>query len=289
MLRAVDLPGLLVSADWLRERIGADDLVVADVRMVPDGRGREDYERGHLPRAVYLDVDADLSAPPSGDDRGRHPLPDPDLFAEAMRRSGVDDDDAVVVYDDGNGGSAARLWWLLDVLGHRVGLLDGGLSAWGTQLESGPQAFRPPGWFSARPWPTEHVVRTDDVERIVRDGGTVLVDARATERYTGEHEPIDPVAGHIPGAINLPFSGNVDPRTNRFLSPEQLRRRFEGAGIARADDTVVYCGSGVTASHDVLAMRVAGLGTARLYEGSFSGWIAGGDRPIATGDEPGGV
>lgn len=289
MLRDVDLPGPLVSAEWLREHLEDDDLIVADVRMVPDGRGRHYFEQGHLPGAVYLDVDADLAAPPAGDDRGRHPLPDPEQFAEVMRRSGIDDDDAIVVYDDGDSSSAARLWWMLDVIAHPAAVLDGGLVAWEAPLEAGPQSFRPPGWSSGRAWPPERVARTDEVERIVRNGGSTLVDARSSERYRGEHEPIDPVSGHIPGAVNVPFAPNVDPRTNRFLPPEQLRDRFERAGIERAEDTVVYCGSGVTASHDVFAMRLAGLGTARLYEGSFSGWIAAGTRPIATGNEPGRV
>lgn len=283
----MELPGLLVSADWLRANLDAPDLVVADVRMVADGAGRAAYEKGHIPGAVYLDVDADLSAPPEGDDRGRHPLPDPELFAEAMRRSGVDEDDAVVVYDDVDGSSASRLWWLLDAIGHPVALLDGSLAGWDGPLETGPQDFTEPGWFSGRPWPHERVVRTPEVEAIVREGGATLVDARAAFRYRGEQEPIDPVAGHIPGAISAPFEELVDPATGRLRSAIELRRRFEELGIDRAEDVIAFCGSGVTAALDVLALRYAGLGRARLYEGSWSGWIAGGTRPTATGPEPG--
>jgi thiosulfate/3-mercaptopyruvate sulfurtransferase len=283
----IELPGPLVDPSWLRERLGEPGLVVADVRMAPGGEGRPAFERGHLPGAVYLDVDADLSAPPEGDDRGRHPLPDLELFAEAMRRSGIDDDDAVVAYDDVEGSSAARLWWLLDAIGHPVALLDGSLRGWTGPLETGPQTFRPPGWFSGRPWPEERVVRTPEAERIVAQRSATMLDARSAVRYRGEDEPIDPIAGHIPGAISAPYADNVDASTGRFHSAIGLRERYERLGVARADDVVAYCGSGVTAAHDVFAMRLAGLGEARLYEGSWSGWIAAGDRPLATGPRPG--
>ncbi|HXF57257.1 MAG TPA: sulfurtransferase, partial [Actinomycetota bacterium] len=251
------LPGPLVEAAWVARHLEHPDLVVADVRWDPDGSAHRRYEEGHLPGAVFVDVDRDLSAPRSPGS-GRHPLPAPEDFAAAMARLGIGDGTAVVAYDDAGGAYAARLWWMLRVTGHEAAVLDGGLAAWAGPLEAGPGRPRPPATFAPRPWPEELLARAEDVERARGDPGSVILDARAPERYRGEVEPIDPVAGHIPGARNAPFPGNLDPATGRFLPPEELRRRFEALGAGRGRDVIVYCGSGVTSCHLLLAMELAG-------------------------------
>jgi thiosulfate/3-mercaptopyruvate sulfurtransferase len=281
----VELPGPLVDARWLAERLQDPDLVVADVRWYPDGSARRRYEEGHLPGAVFVDVDTDLSGP-RGPGSGRHPLPSPEAFAEAMARLGVDDRTPVVAYDDTGGAYAARLWWMLRATGRRAAVLDGGLAAWDGPFETGPPPVRPRATFTPRPWPPELVARAEDVERARQDPEALVLDARAPERYRGEVEPLDPVAGHIPGARNAPYAANLHPSTGRFRPPEELRRRYRALGVGRAREVVVYCGSGVTACHDLLALEVAGLPLARLYPGSWSEWVADPSRPVATGDEP---
>jgi thiosulfate/3-mercaptopyruvate sulfurtransferase len=276
------LPGLLASPAWLRAELGSPGLVVADVRWYPDGSGRQRYEAGHVPGAVFLDVDRDLAEPPSGD-RGRHPLPAPDEFARTLARSGIGHEDAVVAYDDVHGSVAARLWWMLDAIGHPCAVLDGGLEAWDGPVEAGP-ADRAPARFTPRPWPRAWYVDTPQVLDLLEHDGALLVDARAHDRFVGDVEPIDARAGHIPGAVNVPWADNLDASTGRFRPPEELLRRYESEGVRSGGDAVAYCGSGVTAASDVLAMRLAGLGRPRLYEGSWSGWIADADRPIATGE-----
>ena len=270
----------LIAPEILLERLGAPDLRLADVRwwLSDPAKGRRDYAAAHLPGAVFVDLDTDLSAPAGP---GRHPLPSPPAFAARMAGLGIDDASDVVVYDDAGGTVAARLWWMLDDLGHpRVSVLDGGIQAWiaiGGPLPTAVTAY-PAGRLSH----PDHWPRTIDREGLVARLGSVgLVDARAPERYRGEIEPVDAVPGHIPTAVSLPTAGNLGP-DGRFLAPEVLRARFEvlGAGI------VCYCGSGVNACHDALAMRVAGLPDPLLYPGSYSDW-AGTGMPIATGDEPG--
>jgi thiosulfate/3-mercaptopyruvate sulfurtransferase len=280
----VELPGPLVTPDWLDEHLGAPGLVVADCRWYADGSGRARFERTHLPGAVFVDADADLAAPPEGG-RGRHPLPSPGDFAETMSALGIGDADAVVAYDDAGGSIASRLWWMLDATGHRAAVLDGVLSAWDGPLETGPVS-RPRSVFTPHTWAAQRVVDTPAAVEIVGQGDGVLIDARSGERYRGEAEPIDARAGHIPGAVNAPWASNLDPDTGRFLPPGELRRRYEALGVRDAGGAVAYCGSGLTATHDVLAMRVAGLGTARLYEGSWSGWSHDPDRPGSTGADP---
>ncbi|MDP9444449.1 MAG: sulfurtransferase [Actinomycetota bacterium] len=256
-------------------------VTVLDVRWaLHTGADRAAYLAGHVPGAQFVDLDADLADPPGAG--GRHPLPSADRFAAAMRRCGVDNAHPVVVYDDSGGLSAARAWWLLRHHGHDdVRVLDGGWSAWeaaGHPVETGT-VRSPPGRFRATPGrlPT---LSADDAEALARTG--VLLDVRAPERYRGETEPVDRVAGHIPGALNLPTTGNVDD-DGRFLSPPRLRDRFAGV----ADRAVgVYCGSGVTAAHTVLALEVAGI-PASLYPGSWSGWITDPRRPVVTGAAPG--
>jgi thiosulfate/3-mercaptopyruvate sulfurtransferase len=276
----------IVDAAWLAAHLGAPDLVIADVRWLP-GAGPAEveaaFEAGHLPGAVMLDVDRDLAGPAGRG--GRHPLPTPRAFATSMRRCGIGDDAYVVAYDDAGGSLAARLWWMLDALGHASAVLDGGSPAWGGPRSTGASS-RPPASFTAAPWPAGAMVDRAEVARLLRTEAATVVDARSAERYRGEVEPIDAIAGHVPGAINVPWSDNLDPATGRFRSAADLRRRYEPVG---AEGAVAMCGSGVTACHDLLAMRIAGLDRLRLFAGSWSGWIADPSRPVATGPEPGSI
>jgi thiosulfate/3-mercaptopyruvate sulfurtransferase len=275
---------ILVDAEWLAEHLG--EVVVADVRWSPSG-GTAEAERafaaGHIPSAVFLDLDRDLAAMPFVEGPGRHPLPTPEAFTRTLATAGIGDDDHVVASDDVRGSVAARLWWMLDATGRRAALLDGGLEAWTGELETGPARPREPADPEVRPWPADRLADPGDVMAAVGAGGPVL-DARTGERFRGESEPIDPVAGHIPGARSAPWAANLDER-GRFLPPDVLRERYRGLGVQEdARDTVAYCGSGVTSCLDVFAMRLAGLGHARLYAGSWSGWIDDRTRPVATGD-----
>jgi thiosulfate/3-mercaptopyruvate sulfurtransferase len=281
------VPGPLVDAAWLDVALRGrrPGLVVADVRWYPDRPARAGFHAGHIPDAVFVDLDGDLAAPARPNRRGgRHPLPSPEAFAEAMSRLGIGDGDALVAYDDVGGSYAARLWWMLTVTGHAAALLDGGLQAWTGSLEAGPGRPRTPASFTARAWPSDAIATAADVDRLRTDRGGVLLDARAAERYRGETEPIDAVAGHIPGARNAPWAGNLDPRTGRFLSAQALRRRFRAAGVDGSTEVVAYCGSGVTACHDLLALQLAGF-RASLYTGSWSDWISDQSRPVAVGDD----
>lgn len=301
----------IMSPEELRTRLGDPDLRLVDVRwyLGQPGRGRTAYEAGHIPGAIFLDLDSDLSAPVGP---GRHPLPDPATFARLLADRGIGDEHLVVAYDDARGGVAARLWWMLDNLGHgRVAVLDGGLDAWAAI--GGPLTTETPAWPPAslrlrERW--SRVVERDELRR--RLGSVILLDARAPERYRGEVEPIDPAAGHIPTALSAPFTDNLGP-DGRFRSPSELRERFRGLGVgddaaggdaaggagARGDDrasrvgdtpegrvVVTSCGSGTNACHNALAIRLAGLPDPLLYPGSFSDWSRAG-LPIATGPEPG--
>ena len=261
--------------------LGRLDAVLCDVRWYLDGRsGREAYEAGHLPGAVFVDLDRDLTAPPSTT-QGRHPLPTAEAFAAALGALGVGPDDAVVAYDDSGGMSAGRLVWMLRVLGQPAALLDGGIGAWDGSLEAG-SATRPPVECPARPWPDGAFAGIEEVAAAAAGG--IVLDARAPERYRGEVEPVDPRAGHVPGARNAPFAANLGDG-GRFRSPDDLRAHYEELGVGEAAGVVAYCGSGVSACHDLLAMEHAGLGRGRLYVGSWSQWSATG-RPAATGGEP---
>lgn len=277
------LPRPLVDADWLAAAIDrGDELVVADVRWrLIDGQLRDDHEQGHIPGAIFVGLDTDLSAPASAD-AGRHPLPTPEAFAATRRRLGMGDGVPVVVYDDAGGITAARLWWMLHVLDEPVAVLDGGLAAWTGPLETG--AVEPaPRDTTARPWPADAIATLDDVAAVA--AGTrpsVLLDARSAERYRGEVVAVDPRPGHIPGARSMPTADNLAP-DGRFLPPDVLADRYRRH--ADDGDVVVSCGSGVTACHDALAMVAAGLPLPRLYPGSFSQWSADEDRPVVTGDE----
>jgi thiosulfate/3-mercaptopyruvate sulfurtransferase len=265
----------VVEAAWVAAHL--DDVVVADVRWYLDGRsGPDAYAAGHIPGAVFVEMDGCLAAPPSPS-AGRHPLPDPIDFARCMSRLGIGDGQAVVAYDDARGSAAARLVWMLRALGEQAALLDGGLAAWEGPVEQGPGPPREPARFTPRPWPADRIVTIDEVAA----SRSPLVDARAPERYRGESEPVDPRAGHIPGALNLPWTGNVDPETGRFLTPDELRARYAEV----ASGSIVYCGSGINACHDLLAMERAGISGVRLYPGSWSQWSADPSRPAASGPD----
>lgn len=272
----------LVSTSGLAGRLGS--VTVLDVRWQLGGPpGHAEYRLGHVPGAAFVDLETDLADPPGA--RGRHPLPDTGRFEAAMRRCGVRDDRPVVVYDAVGGTSAARCWWLLRYHGHGdARVLDGGYPAWvadGGDVEEGDPVVEP-GDFTARPGRMP-VVDVDGVLALARDG--VLVDARARERFLGEVEPIDPVAGHVPGAVNLPTSENLVEPGGRFRSREDLAAAYARVGVRPGRPVGAYCGSGVTAAHDVLALEVLGV-EAALYPGSWSEWVTDPSRPVATGESP---
>lgn len=276
------MAGTLISAADLAQHIDDPHVVVIDCRwyLGEPLEGRRAYDAGHLPRAHYASLDVDLSGP---DGPGRHPLPSPDAFASTMSAYGVRPESLVVAYDDRGGAIAARLWWMLTEQGHRgARVLDGGLQAWvahGGDLSTvAPDAAA--GSFIAAPWSS-----TMDTGAVAtRDRGTLVVDARSAERYAGTEEPIDPKAGHIPGAVSMPMTDNL-AEDMTMLQPDRLRRLFEAAGTADADVVVAQCGSGVTACHTILAAEIAGLSRPLLYVGSWSDWSST-DLPIATGSTP---
>lgn len=277
----------LISTEELARHLDDPAWVIFDCRFIlsdPEA-GRRAYAAGHIPGARYAHLNDDLSGPVSPN-TGRHPLPDPDVLAEKLGRWGVDETRQVIAYDDSYGAIAARLWWLLRWLGHEaVAVLDGDLRAWlrenrpltTTEPAVAPRAFtprlRPNAW-----------VESADVERLIETGDGILIDARAEERFRGEVEPFDRVAGHVPGALSLPFEDNLQP-SGRFLPPEELRDLYgQLLGDIPSSRVVHMCGSGVTACHNLLAMEHAGLPGARLYAGSWSEWITDPRRPIARGD-----
>ena len=272
------MTGPLIDFEHLAGRL--DRVTVLDVRYRMGGpSGYDEFFEGHIPGAVYVDLDTELAGRPGPG--GRHPLPDEARFETAMRRAGVSIDRPVVVYDNWEGRAAARAWWLLRYHGHTdVQVLDGGWRAWwqaACDIEQGDVAEG-----RARPRVGDFTVSADKGMPVVEADGVlavpVLVDARAPERYRGEVEPIDPVAGHIPGAVNVPTDANLAPE-GQFRRPDGLRRIYAGVGATGDTEVAAYCGSGVTATHDVLAMEVAGI-RAALYPGSWSGWIADPDRPV---------
>jgi thiosulfate/3-mercaptopyruvate sulfurtransferase len=241
--------------------------------------GRESYDAGHLPGAYFVDLDTELAGPPGPG--GRHPLPSASVVQAALRRAGAGTGSAVVVYDAANSMAAARAWWVFRHFGVRdVRVLDGGLAAWRAAGGQVTTEVPPPGDgdFTATPGGLP-VLTAEEAAARARSG--LLLDARAPERYAGESEPIDPVAGHIPGAVNAPTTANVDA-TGRFLPAASLRERFGRLGAGEGTEIGVYCGSGVTAAHEALALRVAGL-EADVYVGSWSEWITDPSRPVATG------
>ncbi len=262
----------LVSTEWLGDQLHDDDLRIIDCRFYlaqPD-QGREEYLTMHIPGAGYLSLDDHLTG---SDGPGRHPLPEPEAFAATLRTVGVGDRHTVIVYDQGDGSMAARLWWMLRSLGHHATyVLDGGWAAW--QAESRSATAEVPSWDPADLSLAERWAGTIDRNTISSgDKPLFLIDSRAPERHRGEAEPIDPVAGHIPGSFNIPYQGNTDD-VGRFLPVSDLERRF--AAVATDQRVVVYCGSGVTACSNILAMELAGISDVDLYPGSWSDWCTNG-------------
>lgn len=280
------VPGPLIAVSELASLIARErPPVVFDVRWSLAGPpGIEGYRAGHIPGARFADLDRDLADPPGTG--GRHPLPDPARFEAAMRAAGLDAGRPAVVYDAADATSAARLWWLLRYHGHdQVRVLDGGLAAWvaaGLPLESVIPAAAA-GDFAAKPGQLP-VLDAAGAAAVARSG--VLFDVRAPERYRGEFEPVDPVAGHIPGAVSSPLTGNTGP-DGRFRPAEELRARFAAAGLVTGAGAGAYCGSGVGATQQLLALELAGLPGTVLYPGSWSEWITDPARPVATGPEAG--
>ncbi len=281
----------LITAQELARRLGEPTLTLIDCRfdLARPQWGAEVYAAARIPHARYAHLDRDLSAPVSSSS-GRHPLPSPAALAERFGRWGIDADTQVVAYDQGPGALAARLWWLLRWMGHvRAAVLDGGLAAWqaeGLPLETTPPAPGTARHFIGRP-EARALADTAELERAVRTGALargecVLIDARSAERFAGENEPLDPVAGHVPGAVSHPFRDNLG--NGRFLDAATLRARYARTlGGRPAERAVCMCGSGVTACHDLLALQIAGITGARLYAGSWSEWIRDPARPVARG------
>ena len=274
----------LMAAEALAGRLSDPRTVICDVRwyLADPDQGRLEYDRGHLPGARFVDLDNDLSGP---EGPGRHPLPPLDVFSRTLGRMGISPDHTVVAYDASGGAIAARLWWMLDSIGHRsVFVLDGGFQAWvgaGLPLTAAIPEASPVDYPTSQGW--RGVVNGDQVRSLL--GRRPILDARSEDRYRGENEVVDPRAGHIPTARSAFFGKNLTPG-GRFLPPESLRLRYREIGVREADTPVVYCGSGVTACHNLLALRLAGY-SGRLYEGSWSDWSSRSDPLVATGPHPG--
>ncbi len=274
------LPGPIVGAGWLAQNLDRPDLCVIDVRWHLGGPpGLDEYLAGHIPGAVFVNLDTQLTGASGA---GRHPLPGRRQFEDAMRGAGLSTSSAAVVYDDAGGSVAARLWWLLRVFGHpAVAVLDGGIAAWQGGLETGPVEVAAGDFRAAEPDRAAYL----DYDQ-VKSSDLLLLDVRAPERYRGEVEPVDPRAGHIPGARSAFWKGALGPGGG-LLPPEALRARFEALGVKTGSETAVYCGSGVNACHGLLALEVAGIEGARLYAGSWSDWSRRPGAPVATGESPG--
>jgi len=281
---------LLVSCEWLANHASDSQVRVADVRwsLVEKDKGRTAYQEAHVPGAVFLDVDTDLAAP-RGQGPGRHPLPAPASFAAAMSRAAIGPDTHVVAYDFGDGSTSARLWWLLRYFGHeQASVLDGGMARW--IAERRPVESRVPSYapttFAAVPRPAM-VVDATTVEGLRQNPRALLLDVRMPERYAGQREPIDPRAGHIPGARNRPYPENVRSAADpRFRAAGELRAAFAQLGAEGAERIACYCGSGINACQAVFALELAGVANALLYEGSWSDWCSVPARAMATGPRP---
>jgi thiosulfate/3-mercaptopyruvate sulfurtransferase len=273
-----------VEIEWVEAHRG--EVVLADCRWYLDGRsGCAAYEGGHVPGAVFVDLDLALTG--HGVDpaeAGRHPLPEPEAFAATMGALGIGDGDTVIAYDDAGGVIAGRLVWMLRAIDHEAALLDGGIGAWSGDLETAA-AVREPAEFAAREWPAERLASIDEVAIASQIADTrvapILIDARQRERFEGEPDDLDPQAGHIPGARGVPCRENLDA-DGRLLPLADLRARLDFGDA----DVISYCGSGVTACHNLLAMEQAGLGRGRLFPGSWSQWSRDPARPVQTGASP---
>ncbi|MFD0713016.1 sulfurtransferase [Paenibacillus sp. GCM10027626] len=275
----------IVSIKWTLARMYEPDIVIVDCRFLlgqPDA-GREAYEASHIPGAVYLDLERDLSGA-LDEHGGRHPLPDPATLAHRLSQAGISNESRVIAYDSQGGAMASRLWWLMRYLGHeQVYVMDGGFPAWqeaGFPVTAEQRIVVPASFYAV----VQHGMLAEvyDVQAKLRQPGVALVDSREAPRYRGEVEPIDPVAGHIPGAINRFWKDGLDEQ-GLFKSPEAQKERF--ADLEEAEEIIVYCGSGVTACPNVLALQQAGFYNVKLYAGSWSDWISYSENPVATGEE----
>lgn len=276
----------LISNTALARHLDSSDWVIIDCRfdLADTDQGRRDYLKSHIPGAFYAHLDQDLSGPIIPGKTGRHPLPTVESATQLFSKWGIESSTQVVVYDDKAGAIAARLWWMLHWLGHkRAAVLDGGWPKWQTGGYPVDNQLPVPKSASFVPKPQNHLlVDADFVDQIRLDKGFVLVDSRLDFRYKGQEEPLDPIAGHIPGAINAPFRDNMEK--GQLKSSETLKIRFDQILEGKpAEQAIFYCGSGVTACYNLLALKHAGLGDAKLYAGSWSEWITEEDRPVATG------
>jgi thiosulfate/3-mercaptopyruvate sulfurtransferase len=280
----------IISAADLRPHIEEPHWVVVDCRFALNDPeyGRRAYQEAHIPGAVYADLNEDMSGPIIPGETGRHPLPDPHTFAQTVSELGIDKSVQVVAYDDMGGVLAAsRLWWMLRWIGHEhVAVLDGGFQAWqqeGYPTSSGTET-RPPRAFEIHQMRDHLLMSTEEVQARLDDPNFRLFDVRKPERYRGEVEPLDPVAGHIPGAISAPFDDNLGP-SGRFRSTEELRVHYRKLlNGAQAGQAAFYCGSGASSAHSALALMHIGLGEPRLYAGSWSEWILDPERPVERGE-----
>jgi thiosulfate/3-mercaptopyruvate sulfurtransferase len=276
--------GNLIQADELQSRLSENTLMIIDTRFnLQDVQaGQQTYAEGHIPGAFYLDIDKDLSGP-KAEHGGRHPLPDVDILAKKLESIGVSNKSKIVIYDDSANMYAGRLWWLLRYMGlEDVNVLDGGFSGW---LEKGfpttqdiPEAK--PAKFKPR-LQYQMLVDKDYVKRRMGNPNVILVDARAADRYRGENETLDPKAGHIPGAINKPFTENLEDK--KFKSPEALSKHF--SDIPKNKEVILYCGSGVSANHNLIALEEIGFKGVKLYAGSWSDWVSYAENPVETGEK----
>ncbi len=275
----------LITVEKLSQQLADPDLRIIDTRFAlsDPAAGYSAYSAGHIPKAIFLDLNKYLSSP-VGEHGGRHPLPDMQQFATTLAQAGVGNSNKVVVYDEQAGACAGRLWWLLKYAGHdAVQVLDGGLPAWveadhATNQET-PEFGRSEFKLNLRP----HMqVDMDYVKQNLNNPTVQIIDARSAERYRGENETLDHKAGHIPGALSVPFADNLSG--NYFKPSEQLAARFVDLGLANAQEVIVYCGSGVSANHSLIALQEAGIENAKLYVGSWSDWISYQDNPIACGE-----
>lgn len=280
------MAALLISTQEFAGRLGDSDIVICDCRhdLMDLEKGRRAYAEGHIPGAYFLHLDEDLSGKKTGKN-GRHPLPDVNAFAKKMGSIGIDGSNYVIAYDDAGGPYAARLWWLLRWLGHdQVAVLDGGINKWvaeGRAMERGSSIARPTTFIVKQR--DGLTVDADFVMANIEQPQAIIIDARTPERYRGETEPIDPVAGHIPGALNRVFKNNLNA-DGTFKTAATLKQEFNQLfGATSPGQVINQCGSGVTACHNLFAMEIAGIGGSKLYPGSWSEWCADTARPVATG------
>ena len=270
----------LISADELAAEIASPNLRIIDFRWYLDDatKGRREYEEGHIPGAVFVDLE-DVTG---HEGRGRHPMPSREQFEAAMRKVGVNNNSRVIVYDGSNASVAPRLWWLLRVFGHLdAAVLDGGIQVWRGGRESGSGEVAPLGDFTASDPDLSAVVTYDDVSKL--DDDAVVLDVRAPERFRGETEPVDPIAGHVPGARNAFWQQTLLDDDGRMRTGAEIRKTFTDLGVQEGN-AVVYCGSGVVACQTLLALERAGLGPVRIYAGGWSDWSNTPDADVATGD-----